>query len=281
MNSFLFSLGWVEIKSANIIVLLGFLVSLWILTRTVHEKKLSLKFLSDHLFLFSITSLLVGRMGALLMIYPAISEKMLFDETWQEKSFTLLESFFSFWHGGINVFWAIGSFLFIFLLLCSIKNEHPLAWLDAFSLPTVAFLIFFSVASFFGGWNYGKPVSENFPFGIRYENNNHVIYSGEIHPVQLYAALLFFFLFIISFKIWGKKVRESWPNGIFGGILLSSLFFLLSFLEFFRGHTPHLIFEVFPISSLIFFGFGFIILIFMIARGHFHVFSQFKKIISQ
>ncbi len=281
MSSTLFSLWWFDFSLAHIIVTLGFFISLWLLTRTVHEKKLSLHFLSDHLTLFSLSALFMGRVGAVLFIWPAISEKMLMAPNFLEKLQIFITSFFSFWHGGIDVVWAIAGFLLVFLLFCSLKNEHPLSWLDAFSLPTVIFVIFFSIASFFAGWNYGSPVSDGYWFAISYPDNNEVQYSGSIHPVQLYAAFLFFVLLLVAIRIWSKKIREEWPSGIFGGILISSIFFILSFLEFFRGDGAYKLFDFFPMPSIIFFGIGFGIIIFMLARGHFHTLGQVKKIISQ
>jgi len=281
MDSALFSFWWFDIAFAHIILTLGFFISVWLLSRTVHEKKLSLTFLSDHIVLFSLSALVMGRAGATFFIYPAISEKMLMASEFPEKALIFIESFASFWHGGIDIFWAVGSFLLVFMILCTRKNEHPLAWLDAFSLPTVLFLIFFSIAAFFAGWNYGSPVSEGYWLATSYPDNNEIQYSGSIHPVQLYAASLFFILFIISARIWSKKIREEWPSGIFGGILISSLFFLLSFLEFFRGDISYMVLNFFPLPSLVFFGTGLSLIIFMIVRGHFHVLSQFKKIISQ
>jgi len=281
MDSALFSFWWFDIATAHIILLFGFFTALWLLTRTVHEKKLSLTFLSDHILLFSLVGIFMGRVGATLFIYPAISEKMLLVSTFSEKARIFIESFLSFWHGGIDVFWAIGSFLLVFMGLCSRKNEHPLSWLDAFSLPTILFFIFFSIAAFFAGWNYGSPVSENYWLAISYPDNNEIQYSGSIHPVQLYAASLFFILFVVSARIWNKKIREEWPSGIFGGILISSIFFILSFLEFFRGDISYMVLDFFPLPSLVFFGMGLSLIIFMIIRGHFHIISQFKKIISQ
>ncbi len=281
MGSTLFSFWWFDIALAHIILTVGFFIATLLLTRTVHEKKLSLAFLSDHIALFSLSMLFMGRVGETLFIYPAISEKMFMASNFTDKALIFAESFFSFWHGGINIAWAIGSFLIVFMILCTMKNEHPLAWMDAFSLPLVVFLIIFSIAAFFAGWNYGSPVSDNYLLAISYPNNNEIQYSGSIHPVQLYSTFLFFILFIFSSQVWNKKIREEWPNGIFGGILISSLFFILFFLEFFSGDTSYMVLEIIPINSIIFFGIGISIIIFMIIRGHFHVISQFKKIISQ
>jgi hypothetical protein len=281
MGSYLFSWNFVDIASANVIILIGFIFSIWLLTRTVHEKKLSLTFLNDNLLIFTLTTLIIGRIGAVWFIYPAISEKMFSATGVFDKTLIFIKSFFAFWHGGIEIFWAVGAFLFIFLFLCTLKNEHPLSWLDAFSLPFLLFLIFFSVASFFGGINYGTPVGEETWYSVTYDHMNSVQYSVPVHAVQLYAATLFFILFVIAWKIWGKKIRESWPSGIFGGILISSVFFILSFLEFFRGEVSYLLFDFFPISALILFTFGISIISFMIIRGHFHVLRKFRKIISQ
>ena len=54
-----------------------------------------------------------------------------------------------------------------------------------FVLPTVLLLTFWSLGAFFSAWNYGKPVSEGFPFGVTYDIQE-VRYSIPLHPVQLY-----------------------------------------------------------------------------------------------
>lgn len=278
MNTFFFSFWIFEFSVSYILVLLGFLASSWVAIRTIHEKQLSLRFLSDHMLLYTLGALFFGRLGVFISLYPTIEEKMIYATSFVEKSTSFLVGFLSFWQGGFDIFWAFGGFFILFLFYCSLKREQPLSWLDAFALPTILFFIFFSIASFFAGWRYGSPVSENAWFKVQYDLKE-VLYSGPIHPVQLYSAFAFLILLIIGGILWERKIKHSWPRGIYGGIMLSFSFFLTAFLELFRGDLGKKYFDIIPFSFLVFFGFGLSLLVFMIWKGHFHVFSRFKSII--
>ena len=167
-------------------------------------------------------------------------------------------------------------FLFVFLVLCFIKNEKPLSWLDAFSLPSVAFLAFYSFGEFFSGENYGKPAPEGFPLTVSY-NLTDVQFQGAMFPVQVYEAMLLVILFFFAYSLWEKYIDESWPNGIVGGVVLSALFFVLFLLEFLRWGAGPDILGFIPIEGFLLLMVSFGILLFMFLRGHFWFFSRFKS----
>lgn len=277
MQNVLFSYGIFEITLSLLFSFIGGLISVWMLSRTVHEKKLSLQFLADHILLFSISALVMGRLGVFLFpLSFVVSEKVYGATLWYEKVWEYLSIFFSFWQGGINLIWSLAGFLLTFLILCLFKNQHPLSWMDAFSLPAVFFLIFYAIGTFFSGENYGKPVPEDFILSTHY-NIQTVQYSGSIHPVQLYEAIGFLILFFIAWKMWEKYISQNWPSGIFGGIILSSMFFILFALEFLRWDTKsHQIISFIPDQGVVFLSVAMTILLFMFWKGHFWVFSRFK-----
>lgn len=280
MQNNIITFQFFEITFSLLFTFLGAGIALWLLSRTVHEKKLSLRFLSDHIILFSLSAIFVGRLG--IFLFPlsyAVSENMFLQTYWYEKTWVYITSFFSFWHGGIDLIWSLGGFLILFLLLCMVKNQHPLSWMDAFSLPAVLFLIFYALSTFFSGQNYGKPIPDgSFPWPSVEYNLLNVQYSGAIHPVQLYEALLFIILLGFAWFLWNKSIHQNWPNGIFGGIILSSLCFILFALEFLRWtSSSSLLFGFIPTQGLILFTLGFSIVLFMIWKGHFWVFSRFKS----
>jgi len=276
----IFSFGYFDFTFSLFLSILGGIGAGWILSRTAHEKKLSLKFLSDNILVFFFSALTIGRLGTLFLPFSyVVAEKRLLAEHWYEKFWVYIQSFFSFWHGGIDVVWGLGGFLLVFLIFCAVKNEHPLAWMDSFSLPSLFFLIWYSISNFFSGTNYGRPLSEDSWIAVHY-NMIGVKYSGAIHPVQIYEAILFFIIFFIAWKIWGRVIDHKWPNGIFGGITISSMFFTLGFLEFFRWDaTTEVSFGFFPTQSLVLFFISLSIFLFMVWRGHFWVFTRFKSII--
>lgn len=274
MNYSELSIGPMIFSVGDIFVVLGILFSSWLLARTAHEKGLSLQFFGSHFFVFFFISLFLGRIGAVVTtIWSTIQEKLMRADGGIDFAWIIVRDFLSLWHGGIDFFWATGGFALVFLFFCAYKNEHPLRWLDAFSLPIILFLVFYEVGGFFSGWNYGSPVSEAFPFSVSYDMIT-VRYSGPVHPVQLYAALFFFSTFSFGVYLWAKKIKERWKSGIFGGMILSFIFLGNGFLDFFRGETGLLLFSFFPLSQFLYFGFSIVILSFMFWRGHFSVLSR-------
>ncbi len=277
MQDFLFSFGIFEITASLIVIMIGFFLSLWMLTRTVHERKISLLFLTDHMVLLMFSLLFAGRLGVYLTdLAFVVSERVFEVSHWYEKFWVKIEIFFTFWQGGIDLIWSLVGFLFVFLVLCFIKNENPLAWLDAFSLPSITFLAFYSLGEFFSGSNYGKPAPEGFPLTVSY-NLKDVQFQGELYPVQVYEVLLLVILFFFANSLWERCIKESWPNGLVGGVTLSALFFVLFLLEFFRwGATPDVLGFI-PIEGFLLLMISIGILLFMFLKGHFWFFSRFKS----
>jgi len=276
MQNLLFSFGIFEITASLILTMMGFFLSVWILTRTVHERKLSLLFLSDNILMLSLASLFIGRLGILFTdLSFVIAEKTFEVSHWYEKLWVKIEVFFAFWQGGIDLIWALAGFFGVFLVLCLLKNEKSLSWLDAFALPSVSFLVFYSLGEFFSGNGYGKPAPDGFPFTVSY-NTQGIQFSGEVFPVQFYEAVLLLLLFFFAYSLWERYIDESWPNGIVGGVVLSALFFVLFLLEFLRWGAQPDILGFIPIQGFLLLMVSLGILLFMFFQGHFWFFSRFK-----
>ena len=79
-------------------------------------------------------------------------------------------------------------------------------WLDAFILPGIVVSIFVSLGGYFSGWAYGRPAPDMFPFPlvIQYDLLD-VRYSGNIYAVQLYATILYIFIFIFGWRLWQQN----------------------------------------------------------------------------
>ncbi|MEI7510892.1 MAG: prolipoprotein diacylglyceryl transferase family protein [Candidatus Peregrinibacteria bacterium] len=269
-------LGPFVFSTGAMVLLIGIMISSWMLARTVHEKKLSIRFLNDYFLLYLVVGVLMGRAGAVLDIWPTISENMMHTAGTGEAVLVFLRDTVSFWQGGVDFLWAGIGFFITFLVLCFLRNENILSWLDAFSLPLLLLFVFLEIGSFLAGWDYGAPVDENFIFAISYDLTD-VRYSGYIHPVQLYAAIAFGLLFVGGMVLWSEKLEKQWQSGIFGGIFLSATFMVNGILEFFRGEKGTLLFnDSVPLSQLLSFGLGILIFSFMIWKGHFQVFSKLR-----
>jgi hypothetical protein len=164
--------------------------------------------------------------------------------------------------------------------------------IDAFSLPVVFFLIFYFLGTFFSGQNHGYPIymcndeiSKNSFYcnlssylpSVQYDMQTVEI-SESVHPLQIYGSFLFLLLFVISWKFWRKSIEENWPNGIFGSVILSILFFLLFILDMFawKSNVNYLIWYI-TVEGFIFLWTSLSIVLFMLFSGHFWVFSRFKS----
>ncbi len=265
------------ISTGALFLFLGVIASTWMLTRTVHEKKLSMRFLNDHFLIYVIVAIIMGRMGAVFHIWPTTSEKIIYSNGQWDSVLIFLRDTLSFWQGGVDFLWAIVGFFITFLFLCIYHKESILSWLDAFSLPILLLFVFLEVGGFFSGWGYGSPVDETFIFAISYDLTD-VRYSGYIHPVQLYAATIFLLLFLRGLMLWSERIENEWPNGIFGEIMLFAVLISQGILEFFRGEPGTLVFnDSLPLPQLLFFSSGFLIFLFMLWKGHFHVFVRLRN----
>ncbi len=237
MNFTDFPVGPFYFSTGGVIFLFGVILCTWMLTRTVHEKGLSLSFLNDKLILFAIGGFLAGRLGAMGRFWSYFEED--YEGTGLgEQSIVFFKKFFIFWHGGLDPFWTGIGFLFLFLVIAVVKKENYWKWFDAFVLPTLLLLMFWNIGAFFSGWDYGRPVSENFPFGVTY-NMMEVRYSVPVHPVQLYSFFYFFLLFIVGLKWWYKHFSKK--DGTFFGTVVLFVFIGNGILEFFRGDTTTMI----------------------------------------
>ncbi len=266
MNLALFPIGPFSFSTGGTIFLFGVISATWVLTRTVHEKELSLMFLYKNLFLFAGVAFVAGRLGEIFKFwshFQSESNNMHFFE----KTSLFLEKFFFFWHGGLDPFWTALGFLAVFFLVAYRQKEDLWKWLDAFVLPTILLLIFWSIGSFFSGWGYGKPVSDGFFLGITYAVQE-VRYAVPLHPVQLYTALYYGFLFYVGLRWWRSDKFQK--HGTFFAALVFLVFFGNTMLEFFRGDSvptfSFWFFEDLRISQVLSFfcmlGSGFFLLIF-------------------
>jgi prolipoprotein diacylglyceryltransferase len=237
MNFADFPVGPFFFSTGGIIFTGGVIVSAWILTRMVHEKGLSLAFLSDRLILFGLVSFVFGRIGAMGRFWSY------FTVPYAETSFSsevilFLKKFFLFWHGGIDAFWTGIGFLLIFFTIAFLRKESLWKWLDAFVLPTIVLLMFWELGAFFSGWDYGRPVQENFPIGVTYDLQS-VRYSVPLHPVQLYSFFYFAILLVFGFPLWRKHFLKR--DGTFFGMMTLLVFLGNGILEFFRGDPTPLV----------------------------------------
>lgn len=225
---------YVYIPVGGVIAFLGILAASWVLIRTVRDEKVSLKFLTDHLFFFVFIPLFAGRFGAFLSDLELVMNRLpnnFFGKLWE-----LFSSFFLIGQGGLRADWAVGGFFVTFLILAMWKKQKHCAWLDAFILPGIVVSFFVAIGGYFSGWGYGAPAPEWLPFPLSVSYDLQAVrYSGPIYAVQLYSAVLLFIAFWVGWYFWQHKIWKQWPAGKFFAVMIFLLGLENGFLELFRG----------------------------------------------
>ncbi len=275
MNFDSFPVGPFIVSVGGIITFIGIILASWVLIRTVRDEEVSLKFLSDHLLLFVVIPLFLGRFGAFLSLWNSIEFRL--SGPWYTNIGEIFRSFFLFGNSGIRSDWAVGGFFVVFFVLAFWRKQKHFAWLDAFILPGVVISIFVSLGGYFSGWGYGKPAPDwlKYPFVIEY-NMTDVRYSGSLYAVQLYATVLLSIIFLIGWYLWKRKIWRRWKEGKFFAVMLFVLGIVNAFLEFFRGDS---VTHLFGIRLPIFFGLSIAIgsLIFLIFRRDNSLLERIQK----
>jgi prolipoprotein diacylglyceryltransferase len=270
-----FPLGPFIISVGGLIAFAGILVAALVLIRTVRDEDISLQFLNDHLFLFIIVPFALGRIGAFTSMWASI--KLQLSENIFISIGEIFRSFFLIENGGIRSDWAIGGFFVIFFLLSFLRKQKKFAWLDAFILPGILILAFVSLGGYFSGWGYGKPSPEwlPFPFSIEY-NLQEVRYSVPLYAVQLYTAFFSFLSFFIGWRLWRKKIWQQWPAGKFFAIMILITGLTNGLLEYFRGDTVPMPFDV-RLPQIFYFFVIFLSLLFLLFRKEKPLLERLKQ----
>lgn len=235
-----FPVGPFIISVGGLIVFLGTLLASWTLIRTVRDEEVSLKFLSDHLPLFVVVPLFLGRFGAFLSLWKSIQLRL--SDDFPTAVMEILWAFLYIGDGGIRADWALGGFFVTFLILAFWRKQKTFAWLDAFILPGIVISLFVSLGGYISGWGYGRPSPEwlSFPFAVEY-NLQDVRYSGKLYAVQMYTAVLSAIIFLVGWRLWQRKIWRRWRPGKFFAVMVFFLGIGNSFLEFFRGDAVPII----------------------------------------
>ena len=191
------------------------------------------------------------------------------DAGFLEKIIIFIKYFFAIWEGSIDPVWVILGFLIIFSLFSIWKKQSILRWLDAFVLPSIIAVIFVHIGGFFSAWGYGKPVNKDFFMAISYDLQN-VRFSGPIHPVQIYGAVLYFVILLIGMKLWHKSNQKSkkWKDGTFFYLITFFCALLNGLLEFFRGNAVKIIFDFIRLPQALSFSLAVLSLIFFVLNTH-------------
>jgi prolipoprotein diacylglyceryl transferase len=142
------------------------------------------------------------------------------------------------WKGGLASHgWAIGILLALWLF--NRKYKIPFLWLmDRIVIVVALACVFIRLGNFFNSEIYGLPT--NMPWGVEFvrdrlydSTTGALLPTVPRHPTQLYEALSYLLIFIVSFVFYRKRnmrIRDGFMFGVFM-IALFSARFLIEFVK--------------------------------------------------
>ena len=214
MFEILFQYGAITVRTFNVLIALGFLSGIFFLIKYINCKKMNLSFVMHYFFHFLIALLIGGRLFFILENFSFFQKNP-------------IQSLY-FWDLQFSSFGAFYMPMLILFILTRIKKEDFWAWLDAFALSGIITLIFIHIGHFFNGTQYGKPT--DLPWGITFDTPNIPFFS-PLHPTQLYAAIITFFIFIFGIYYY-KRIHLS---GMVGTIIIMLYSISVGGIDFLRG----------------------------------------------
>jgi phosphatidylglycerol:prolipoprotein diacylglycerol transferase len=131
-------------------------------------------------------------------------------------------SAFYFWQGGLSFHGGLFGMIVAGLFLCKKYNVSFFALADLIALPAALFLMVGRVVNFFNQEIYGTVTSV--PWCVHF-----VSVSGCRHPLQIYEALGFLFIFVVLLFLYRKNVAKC--------TLFFSFLFLYGFIRFVLDFT--------------------------------------------
>ncbi len=224
-NPEIFSIGNHAIRWYGLMFALAFLIGYWIFKRYLTGGKLTPEMVDSLLIYIAVGAIVGARLGHCLFYEPDYFLRhpiqILF--VWKGG----LAS-----HGGI-----IGLLLALWLYIR--KYEIPFLWLmDRIAIPVALANAFIRIGNFFNSEIYGRPTS--LPWGVEFIRDRlYDSTTGELlptvarHPTQLYEALCYILIFIVSFIFYRKRNMEIRDGFIFSVSMIAqfSARFLIEFIK--------------------------------------------------
>lgn len=243
MLEILFQSSYITIRTFNLLLALGFVLTGLFIIRYCTRNKFNLSFLMNKLPYLIAGALLLGR-GLFV-----IENWAFFQNQWI--------SVFYLWDLRFSFFGLLYGMILTLLFFCKKEKESFWLWLDISMLSLLIMMLFIHVGQFFNGQNYGIPT--DLPWAIAF-NTQNIPYLLPIHPTQLYAALGTVILFIYSLK---KDKRVHLP-GVTGTRILMIYSLMMLGIDFLHGIPSNYN----KISFLVLSAISFILLIHCSHRSH-------------
>jgi len=250
-------LGGHEIRWYGILFALAFITSYWILSKMLKHEKQDDK-LMDSLLMYAIVGTVVGaRLGHCLFYEPGY---------YLSHPLEILKI----WKGGLASHGASIGMLIGFYLF-SKKYKKPFLWtMDRVVIVVALGGAFVRMGNLMNSEIFGHVTS--LPWGFYFVNSyDPNLATDPRHPTQIYEALSYFIIFLITYRMYWKADGKPTPGKIFGWflILLFSVRFLIEFLKEPQvGFEEHMILNMGQILSIPFILAG-IILLYYSYKGKF------------
>lgn len=221
----IFSIGTHAIRWYGLMFALAFLTGYWIFKQYLRSDKLTIEMVDSLLIYIAVGAIVGARLGHCLFYEPDyfLRHPLQILFVWKGG----LAS-----HGGI-----IG--LLLALLLYIKKYKIPFLWLmDRIAIPVALANAFIRMGNFFNSEIYGGPSS--LPWAVVFVRDRlYDSTTGELlpmvarHPTQLYEALSYLLIFIVTFIFYRKRNMEIRDGFIFAVSMIAqfSARFLIEFIK--------------------------------------------------
>jgi prolipoprotein diacylglyceryl transferase len=224
-NPEIFSIGNHGVRWYGLMIASGLFTGYLIFKRYLRGDKITTEMVDSLLVYMAIAGIVGARLGHCFFYEPEYFLK------------NPLE-IFKIWKGGLASHgWAIG--ILVALWLYYRKYKIPALWLmDRIVIAVALLAAFIRIGNFFNSEIYGLPT--NLPWGVEFvrdrlydSTTGALLPTVPRHPTQIYEALSYLLIFIVSFVFYRKRhmvVRDGFMFSVFM-IALFSARFLIEFVK--------------------------------------------------
>lgn len=252
MQPVLLQFGPVTFYSFGVFAALAFGVGVYVTVRLAIRDKLSL----GHLFDYGLYTAIAALVGARLWYLLFRPDEL--DSFWQ---------LFTVGGGGLALPGGVAAGAAAFILAVRHTGQPVRPWLDAAAAGTVAGLAIGKLGSFLNGDGFGA--ASGLPWAVEFTDNlaPGSVAGEPLHPVQLYAAVLYAALAFGLWKFHGRAhVGRDWRPGSVFWAGLAGVAAIQLVLEPFHGALDALTFAgsdtarvIYPLAAVVVIGSGFMV----------------------
>jgi len=225
-NPAIFSIGNHEVRWYGLMFALAFLTGYWIFKRYLRSDKLTPEMVDSLLVYGAIATIVGARLGHCLFYEP---------DYYLKNPLEILKI----WKGGLASHGFAVGFL-IALWLYNRKYKITFLWLmDRLVIVVALGCAFIRIGNFFNSEIYGLPT--NLPWGVEFVRDR--LYDSTTgaklptvprHPTQLYEAISYLLIFIVSFVFYRKRNMKIRDGFIFS-VTMIALFIARFLIEFVKN----------------------------------------------